>query len=231
MKSKSFRTISSQFSIFTPALLFSKNKILEKIISKYADVFSGDTVSIPLPPDAPKDIPAIILHSTDNKFKMEIAESRLNIYCNEKGEDEINLKSFLEFCMKIIEDYIECTKPVIGRLALVTVKCVENDNPGLTLAKHFCQEKWIKAPFNRPENFELHSHKKYDLKEFHINSWVRCKTANLSIGNKPVVLVTQDINTLAEEMNSKDFKIAEIKTFAELTASEQCSILNMYFPE
>jgi len=44
-------------------------------------------------------------------------------------------------------------------------------------------------------------------------------------------LITQDINSLAEELDEKDFSIEELKKFAELAINEQEQILDKYFPE
>ncbi|MGR3311448.1 MAG: hypothetical protein ACUZ77_11840 [Candidatus Brocadiales bacterium] len=232
MKAKSFKVFSFQLSVFTPVALFSKNKILERIIGKYANIFDGDTTSIPIPTDAPEEFPRIILQSSDGKIKLEIAKSRVNLFRYRREDNEIiELKELLDIYLRIIEDYKDCTKAVMGRLAIVTVKYLEIKNPSMVLAKHFCKEERLEEPFNRPENFEIHSQKKYSLKEFNINSWVRCKTGNLSRNNIniPIVLVTQDINTLAEEVKNNDFNIVDLKKFAELVIEEQEEILNKYF--
>src|SRR5207237_1331542 len=50
-------------------------------------------------------------------------------------------------------------------------------HPALSLAKHFCQQRWLDGPLNRPGDFEMHTHKRFRLDDlFEINSWFRCKT-------------------------------------------------------
>jgi hypothetical protein len=89
------------------------------------------------------------------------------------------------------------------------------------------------APFNRPEAFEIHAHKRFKMGEFLVNSWVRCKSAIASSASEmqPIVLVEQDINTLAEDVPSKVFRKAEIEAFFAKVSTEARTILNLYFPK
>jgi hypothetical protein len=229
---KDFGILSLQFSMFTPNISFSINKILGVLMDKFGDVFDEAPISFPIPEDAPKEIPRLILQSSDKRLKLEIAISRVNLFVYWKEDDVmIDVKAFSELCSDIFKEYLNSTSATVGRIALVSLKFAENDNPALTLAKHFCKEEWIVEPLNRPENFELHSHKRYELDTFTINSWVRCKTGALKKDNKPIVLVQQDINTLLEEIEKNEFDIEQIGKFLKLVIEEQNSILKKYFPK
>lgn len=232
MQSKEFLVTSSQFTFYTPQLLqFTANKILEGLLQKFASVFNGDTIAVPLPSNAPGDIPRIILQSSNAKFKVEISVKRVNFFLAQQNKEPADLDSFLALGLNILETYKELTQVTIGRLALVAVRYLENSEPAKSLAVHFCKPDWISAPFNRPENFEIHSHKKYSKEDFTVNSWVRCKTGNLKEGNVPIVMVVQDINTLAEELNEKNFSVEDAKKFVEFSKKEQAEILKLYFPD
>lgn len=232
MNSDNFKITSLQVSIFTPAVLFSKSRILERMMSNFEDFFNGDTVAVPIPGDAPKEFPRIILHSADGKFKLEIAESRVNFFRYRKDDDiEIDASQIMDLSSRVLKEYKDCTHSIIGRLALVVVKSLENKNPGFTLARHFCKDKWMVELFNRLDNFEIHSHKHYTLEGFNINSWIRCKTGRLTKDNKPIILVTQDINTLAEELEKRDFSFEQVKAFLEIAYKEQKQVLRKYFPK
>ena len=86
------------------------------------------------------------------------------------------------------------------------------------MAQHFCKEKWLTVPFNRPESFEIHAHKRYFFADrFNVNSWVRCKTGLLvNPDRESIILIEQDINTVAEEMETREFSAEEIKDFFRL---------------
>ena len=231
IRAKEFNTLLLQFSIFTPGLHFSTNKVLGSLVSKFADTFNGNTTALPLPQDAPIEIPRIILPSADGRLKLDIAISRANFF-RYLGQEEavIDDSSFFKICLEVFKEYITCTNAKVGRLAIVAVKFIKEENPGLALAKHFCKDEWIEQPFNHPEGFEIHSHKKYVLNDFKINSWVRCKSGFLKKDNVKIILVEQDINTLSEEIEQNDFNIVQIKKFSNIVVKEQKSILNRYFP-
>jgi len=102
------------------------------------------------------------------------------------------------------------------------------------LIQRFCNEASQRDPFNRSEAFEIHNHKVYTPGggvDFRINSWVRCRSAVLSLINQPGIAVEQDLNTLAEEAAQRRFAPVELRNFFAVVAHEADSILRKYFPE
>ena len=227
-----FKIGSLQVSIFTPEVLFSKTKVLEKMMSRFGDHLDGDTVAIPIPEDAPKEIPRSTLCSRDGKLKLDIAESRVNLFrylnYNEVGVDT---NEFFDFSLRIIREYKGFTHSIIGRLALVAERFISNRKPASTLANYFCRRKWAKELFGQSLNFEIHSRKKYVLEEFNINSWVRFKAGTLRKNDQPIILVMQDTNTLAEELKESDFGIKQAETFLRAAYEEQEKVLCKCFPK
>lgn len=221
-----------QVSIFTPFTSFHKSKILERLMTTFTDLFNGNTLAVPIPEDAPKEIPRIILNSADGKFKLQVAQNRVDFFRYRKDDDaEIDTRRILDISSRVLKEYKDCTHSVIGRLALVAVRSLENKNPGSALACHFCKDKWTAKLFNRPDNFEIHSHRRYTLYGFSLNSWVRCVTGSLVENKERIILVTQDINTLAEELEQRDFSIKQLKSFLGIAHRKQGRILREYFPK
>lgn len=230
IKAKDFEVLSLQVTIFTPALIFLPSKILQFLMEKYATIFDAAPVSVPLPSGIPKDIPRILFSNLNKTLKLEISEARVNIFRYFQPNEDVDRDEFYKICKSIFNDYVICTSAKIGRLALIAVKICKQENPSLALAKHFCKEQYIIEPFNRPQNFEINSHKKYVFRDFDINSWVRCKAEILQEGNSPVIFVQQDINTLAEEVETREFTISMLQRFMSIISIEQNSILEKYFP-
>jgi len=227
-----FKIASLQVSIFTPDVFFSKTRVLERMIANFADSFDGDTVAIPIPENAPKEIPRITLHSADGKLKLDIAESRVNLFRYRTDSDvTIDTSQILDFSFRVIEEYKDCTQSTIGRLALVVTRFLRKEKAASTLASYFCRKKFTKELFDHAHNFEIHSHKKYTLKKFNVNSWVRCQAREPAKDNPPIILVTQDINTLAEELETSDFSLDQVKAFLQVAYGEQEQILCRYFPK
>lgn len=234
-KSSQFKIASINFSLFTPGLTFSPNKILAEMLPEFKKIFDGDIMTLPVPLDAPLDIPRLIMSSQDNKFKLEISPSRINIFRYTRSpEDEVYILGLVEQAENITKAYLAITNAKVGRMAVVVVRYFEEARPGIELSSHFCRDKWLdKQPLNRPENFEIHAHKRYVLSEHQVNSWVRCKTGKLSMPNqdqKKVILVEQDINTLAEDMDKKEYSMNDIVGFWNTVTKELDFVLNLYFP-
>lgn len=237
MNNSEFKILSLLFTTFTPEILFKKNKILKYIMEDYSDKFDGDTISLPIPDDAPEDIPRLILSDKYNKFRFEIAKSRANfhILSKEPPEIESNLESYLDFYLQLIKKYIICTSAIIGRMAVVKRKFVEKENSTNYLVKYFCNNGLVKNKhFNDLNDFELNFRKIISINDIKVNSWVRCKNAQIKFGNKQIldsILVIQDINTLSEELESKNYSIQDLKEFVDIVLSKQSDVLEDIFPK
>jgi len=229
-----FRLSSIQFTIFTPGLLFIPSKILGFVLTKWGELFDAAPVSMPLPSESPSEIPRIILQSSDGRSKLELAPSRANMFWLRQADtDEIKAEDFLGLATNLLWEYTATVNGKVGRIAVVLNRYVKHENPGEFLAQHFCKDKWQTAPFNRPESFEIHAHKRYVLNnQFNINSWVRCKTGLIKLPDQQkIILVEQDINTFPEEMETREFSNGQIKEFCKIGLNELNSVLSLYFPE
>ena len=234
VRTADFKLSSIQITIFTPGLLFIPSKILGYVLTKWGELFDKAPVSMPLPSDAPSEIPRIILQGSEGRSKLEFAPSRANMYWLRQNEaDEVTVGDFLDSATNVLNDYIVIVNGKVGRIAVVLNRYAKHENPGLFLAQHFCRDRWQIAPFNRPESFEIHARKRYVLNnQFNINSWVRCKTGLIKMpAQEGIILVEQDINTLPEETETKEFSNEQIKEFCKMVLGEFDSILSLYFPE
>ena len=234
VKPADFEISSIQSTIFTPGLSFVSSKVLGFALETWGEKFDATPVSMPLPPDAPHEIPRIILQSSDQRYKIELAPGRANLFWLRQTEtDTINTGDFLDLSTDLLCGYAASVNGKVGRIAAVLNRFFKEQNPGVFLVKHFCKDSWQVAPFDRPESFEIHARKQYVLAgRFSVNSWVRCKTGFIKMPNvEKIILVEQDINTLGEEMESKEFSIDQIKEFFNVVPSEFDSILSLYFPQ
>lgn len=229
VNAKELKPLSLQFSFFTPELVFSGNKILTHIASKFGHYFDGEPTFLPLPQDLPPDIPRITLQSEAQTYKVEIAVSRVNMYKFFQKARDKSVDEFLKLCLDFSKEYVGCTNSQIGRLAVVFLKFLETETPGLDLAKHFCKEKWITSPSIPPQKFEIHFYHRTVHEGFNINCWFRCKTGILN-NNKNIILIEQDINTLTEELLKKHFSFGEIEKFLSVALEKQESLLSSYLP-
>lgn len=210
---------------------------MKDLYPSLANVFDGEpTVLPPVPEGAPLEIPRIIVESTSHEWRCQFSPARVSLFWRRTKSTGtcVELSDFFRQAVKILLQYTTLLSPRVGRLAALVTRFSPHGTPGLFLARHFCQDRWDEAPLNRPENFELHAHKKFTLASgFEVNSWARSKTGRLSEDGdeKLIVLFEQDLNTLAEEASARNFCEAEIKKFFGAVATELDSILGLYYPE
>ena len=227
-------TGSVQTTLFTPGFNFVTSKILTSLLGIGSELLDGDPEILPLPEDAPVDIPRITMKNKDNSLRLEAAPTRINFYrVKIKGDDRIAANEFIGLATDFLKETLNITGAKCGRMATVINRFCFRNNPGLEIAEHFCKEPFMKAPFDEPSAFELHAHKKYTFRSFDVNSWVRVKSGKVRPEqgiSRPIVLVEQDINTLAELMESKSYNRREISTFFRHIIKEFDKILQLYFP-
>ncbi len=236
LTASSFELASCQATIFTPDGDLAVSKVMKDLYPSLATLFDGEpTILPPIREGAPLEIPRIIIESTSHEWRCEFSPGRVNVYWRRAKATGacIALGDFFGKAVEILLKYAAQLSPRIARLAALATRFSVHDKPGLFLARHFCKDRWDKAPLNRPESFELHAHKKFPLtSDFTVNSWARSKTGKLSGDgdDKRIVLFEQDLNTLAEDGPEKDFCAAEVKKFFGAAPSELDRILELYYP-
>lgn len=225
-------TAQVQATIFTPGLIFSTSEILKKLINLEQNLFDGNPFVLPLPDDAPMDIPRITLENKKKTFKLEVAPNRMNFFRNKvDNEDKVKIDEFIQTASQILTELLEKINVNCGRIAIVINRFAIKDNPAKEIVLHFCEDNFMKEPFDRPSEFEIHSLKKYTfLEKYEVNSWVRIRSGHLQYEKgiiKSVINVQQDINTIAEETRS--YSSEEIIKFYNNIHDEFNKILKLYF--
>ncbi|HSP17642.1 MAG TPA: hypothetical protein VLV78_23055 [Thermoanaerobaculia bacterium] len=229
-----FRIASCQATLFTPDAEVSTSNFLSRLLPRWLNRFDGEPAILPIPEGLPKDVPRVILQSRSTNWRCEIASARVNIFWRAAAEGNERLEPIFAELTPLLIEYFEFIDSRVGRLAAVINRYVRHPAPARFLASHFCKERWMAAPFNRPESFELHAHKVFPLAgRFQTNSWVRNKTATVTMGaeERPAVLVEQDLNTLVEETATRAFSPDEIAGFFQAVARGFDETLTLYYPD
>ncbi len=220
---------------FYSGVHFSAAKLLPLVLSELNDQLGGDPVSLPLPADAPAEIPRIILSSKDKTLRMQISPLRVDLRWEAVSDVPVQIHQVCDLARKGFSVFSRATNAKPTRLALVVTRYHPTQNPAALLASHFCRPEFLvnlpehKAALARPENFELHAHKITDLGQFRVNSWIRFKSANLQRGPKSdrIILVEQDLNT-ATQAKDNEFDLDRMSEFHKLCMPEFDNILRLY---
>jgi hypothetical protein len=235
ISAQDFKISSCQAVLFTPDEGVSIRKFLDTLAKNWSKRFDSDPVILPGADTAPRELPRVLLRSNGADWRCQIGPARLDVFWQKTGPDvpSPSLSEFLREASDLVSEYKRVFDVRAARLATVVARYVHHESPGLFLARHFCQDRWLKAPLNRPESFELHARKAYVMAGLcTINSWVRNKTGVVPAeSNKSIILVEQDLNTLAEEVSGRAFSEEQIRSFFSAASTELDNILFLYYPE
>jgi hypothetical protein len=231
-----FEVASAQAVVFTPGSQIAMPRVLIALLQQWEEFFS-EIEPISLPKEVPADVPRIILRSPDDQFSLEISGNRATFVWRHT-DSPFDEKRFREFAQKVLYSYLDIAPAKAGRLAYVITRFAPAINPAITIAEHFCQEKWVTGPLEKVEGFELHAHEVFNLAdEFRVNCWTRFKTGTRTTqvsdstpDVQKIVLVEQDSNTLSEVAGEVIYTEEQMQRFLNQAAHRMSEILQQYFP-
>lgn len=231
-----FRIIKFLSAVFTPELDITNHlKFLNFVDETLGDKLDGAPTILPLPQGAPGEIPRIQLTSSDKKWSLNISLVRTDLfYINPSISDEemIEISDFSAISSDFFSEYQEKLDLRVQRLAFVTERILPESKTSDYIIDKFCKEEYKKEgrPFNNVKKFEIHSLKKYEWENFHLNSWVRIKSIDYESDTIiPTVLLINDLNTLSlKEDLDKTFLSNDIRKYFERIPDHLRGILLKY---
>jgi hypothetical protein len=191
-------------------------KVAVAIQDASEELFDADPLMLPIPPDAPADIPRIRLTSNDEHWAFQVTGERLDCFYKPPPDKRETTEKFEEVAnkqLRICADIwgiLQKQFSVSGkRIGVVSTFIASPENPVETLKSKFILTS------NALEPYELHLHAlhKISLDNIPINRWTRCMAANLPLEQKPrdALRLQIDINTLPEQ--KFELTQASIQTF------------------
>jgi hypothetical protein len=234
--SAGFEFSGYQAAAFYVRLAIGVRSILTQVLGEVGEFLDGDPVSLPVPAEAPPEIPRVMLTSKDRSLRFDISVNRADFRW-QRTESVLDLRRFLETAQRAFQTLNLAAESQPGRLALVAHRFKPQQDPGKALAEHFCRPELLentprhKGPLNRPEAFEMHAFKQFRLNQFTVNSWFRAKTGLVDTKNpRSVVMIEHDLNTPQEQLEQTRFSLDDIHEFHRLSSTELDTIMTLYFP-
>jgi len=226
--------------IFTPDFNISNSlKVANTAMEMLGERLDGTPSILPIPQDAPGDIPRILLSSSDKKVGLSVSLQRTNLSCEipfgfDTGEVDIN--EYSAIAAQFFSGYRKRLDLRVQRMGFVTERMEVGNDPLKYLLEKFCNKSQIEKgrPFYNAKRFEIHSLKKYEWEGFSINSWVRLKYLPVRMKEtekfEPILLVANDLNTLgSDEDRGANFAESDIERFYLKAPGHIEKILNLYF--
>jgi hypothetical protein len=216
---------------------FAKNddivpaRLLRWTLAEFPDDYDAVPVSFPESLQLPPGAPAVILSGLDDRWRIEGEKSRVNLYRVQLSHEDLKIGEVAKELERRLLAYLSREEVQIGRLAVVSTRVHETENPAREIAQHFFKDRWLEGPVSRPETVEIHSHKIFNLSDgLPVNSWLRVRTAARIDSGKPLIAIEQDLNTLELERHKRSFEHDDISTFVDHSIESLEDILMQYFP-
>ena len=209
---------------------FNPASALRYAIAKWPDVYDGNATSLPATIDVPPDFPVVSLASKDGAWLLEMSQARVNVAWLRQDLKNRSMERLFATLARRLAAILDEGGVKAGRLGAIVTRTASLASPGMALAKQFSRKALLDGPLNRPEGFELHAHKTFNLRpDLPVNSWIRIKTAKGGTPDYRYVVVEQDINTLASELETRRFSKRATADMFKAASRELQGILNLYF--
>lgn len=204
-----------QFGIFFDKPISRPDLISSNVLQEFQNEFDVPPINLPLPPDAPVDIPISQLKSRNGAWSLNVSKIRAEIIFNPKDidnfEDEVNvenIKKIILLCAnKAREQSIN-----INRIVNFAVYILYQDQP-----IEFLREKLQIKKFDNTIELNIRFNQKEKENGFEINNITIIDNGTLEKNGevKKGLILTKDVNNIIP--NENKFSNKEIEKFFSVT--------------
>ena len=192
--------------------LTDKPSFTKELLDLTKDIFNDEPLILPIPDDAPKDIPRIILKSTNSSYYVNISLDRLdfNFRVIDEGVDlkfEETIDGYLNNIKKIYNLLLNYEHTRISRIGFITRFFVKVEEGAPT----FIKDKFLKKGlFPNARSIDISETERISTGPYQLNILINIKSLKRGGEEKFKGLLTEiDMNTIKEK--DYDFKIEPLK--------------------
>ncbi len=201
--SKGYNSI--QGVLFVNSLdLTDKLKIAQALSGLQNLTLDDNPAILPIPADAPMELPRIILRSNDGLFSLSISPMRIDLtYASKTNEDGFPIEDstiegkFSIILGEIAEVLINKLSASIPRIALVVNVVVSlTESSKDFLFKKFIKDDVLESPYEMQLNFLM----KKEIDKYKVNQWLRINTLRnqKNLDDDSALLFILDTNSVQE---------------------------------
>lgn len=227
-----FQLQKIQTALFTPGINLAKPlDVAQNFINFTESLFDGQPVILPIPPDAPPEIPRIILKNSNDSYSCNISQNRVDFIFTEKGtprslSDEKDI--FLRYLLLNVELLKNKQKVSINRVGTAITFLL----PLLESSNKFINEKFLKERlFTDVYEVQFGVLKRLKLSNYEINCWFKLNTLRNTEdpSDDKAASVTFDINTRPDIYY--DLNVEQVTMFYKSALSHIEENIKIYFLE
>ena len=190
-----------QVLFFPEVIVPDKAKAAVDLNELASGVFDGDPLILPIPDDAPPEVPRFMLLSKDSSYEFQMAKDRLSLKVATPPNSEKPIEPADAFRLGgvLVPHLYEAFHVKPHRAGLVATWAVSPKNGTPT---GYLLENYVRTgvPLGSPVQAQLHSLEKLNVGQFQTNLWTRILsgTRNRAGGPVDVLLYVFDVNTFGE---------------------------------
>ena len=209
---------SIQAAIFCSELLISnKEEFIYHVVQKTNDFLKGEPTILPIPDDAPAEIPRIILKSRTYPYSCNFCKNRFDFFYKEQGKPNKTSEEVFPDFRNILDQLATYVKTSLNikiiRLGFIPNFVIELKESG---NEYLLREYLHPNLFLNPYEIQINVLHKIELESFKVNQWIKLRPlrARNNINDDHRILVEIDINTRSEDIH--DLSSDQIKRFITL---------------
>jgi len=193
-----------QHSLFSSSIVLNDVvRTVNNIKQRYPDIFDGDPTILPMPDDAPPQIPFVQLIDKKECYQLNISRRRIDFFFHNKqmiGEIHLPVLKLYDIFLQVFKIMCDEIRAPFNRCAVVVEWTIALDSVS---AAEFLKKKYIdsRAPYRNPFTVRLNYLSREVFDNFTTNAWVNLRSARKS--NAPeennFIIVEIDYNTIPEE--------------------------------
>ena len=202
-----FLVRSFQAAIFGVIDIRDPLEVGHQVRSAAGDLLDGEPLVLPLPSDAPSEIPRIVLKSKDERYSCNVSGDRLDLFYRDKKPSQkwIDLRDeYFQHLSAISHTLVETLRTTITRLgSIAEFEVPISTSPSLTIRKAYLKEGILPGE----HEIQLGVLHRESWETIEINRWLRLRGKE----GESALRVVIDINTIPEK--KYDFDVEGIESF------------------
>ncbi|TMX33781.1 hypothetical protein DA096_12070 [Vibrio rotiferianus] len=207
------QVIKLQLALFFESYQMRPDNLMHSINSDMGNLFDAMPQIIPMPEDAPLDIPRVQLRSENNRYNCNIAPSRVDFIINGNGSNELSWVQLTNDFLAKLRLFVRSVNSKAGsiRFGLIGNFFVPDNANSASITR-----KYLKVDLNSAEEINLRFNKRNSSHGLNLNNITSINTAVAEINNVPNkgVFIELDIN------NIPDNRRLDIENLIELVSKQ-----------
>ncbi len=193
--------IQMQFALFFDEIENRPDKLANKVEDALESLFDQMPTILPVPPEAPLDVPSVIMQSSDGVYTCNIAKTRIDFIVNSNGGHSISvgLDKFIDLINSFSEAVYSYKKVV--RFGLIGRYFITDKDPVRKI-----KGKYFKGDLGELEELNIRFNKRFDGNNIVFNDIVEISKGNSNENGNITdgIFLQRDLNNVPVQIISME---------------------------